>query len=167
MRRVHLAFAVLAALAACNGSGPAEGPAAGSAAGSAEASVPAKPDLAGGSLRDALALGQRTGRNVLVEYSRATCPYCRQMKKGALSDSAVREALREVVYVAFEQGAGADSFEARWGKAVTPSFVALDPTGRQLGEMVSGVVSPRDFLGYVNWVATGSGPAPTIATGGG
>jgi thiol:disulfide interchange protein len=155
---------VLAAAAvlfvACSQSGPS-----GDAA--PAPSSAAVPEVAGGSLRDALVLGQKTGRNVLLEFYGEGCPYCRQMDRDALSDGGVKAALADVVYVRMTKGRDAESFLQRFGEQVTPTYVAMKPDGSVLGKPLSGVVKAKDFSRYVAWVKTGDGPMPDVSGAGG
>ena len=120
-----------------------------------------------GDLSSALVKAKESGRNVLVFYDSESCPYSRQMRQQTLSDSKVKEALGDLVYVHVEQGVNAGEFEKRWGKPPTPTVVTLDSQGQPVGDMVSGVVGAADFVSYVDWAKTGEGPQPSIAMGGG
>ncbi|MCU0726637.1 MAG: thioredoxin family protein [Planctomycetes bacterium] len=163
---IKIALALLAGaslFAACSQSGT-NGAGEGGSAPAADAAVA---EIRGGSLRDALALGQRTGRNVLLEFYGEGCPYCRQMDKDALSDGKVKAALKEVVYVRMTKGRDADSFVQRFGEQVTPTFVAMKPDGSVLGTPVSGVVKAGDFARYVGWAKAGEGPMPNVSGAGG
>ncbi len=170
MKRVCMMIVLAAALTACskstsgNGTAPAGGDA---AAAAAPAGPPAAPEVRGGSLRDALAKGEATGRNVLVEYWSDTCPYCSQMERGALSDERVKQALPGVVYVRLTKDKDGESFVKRFGAQPTPSYVVMKPDGSALGSIVSGVVAADAFAAYVTWAKTGEGTPPQTAGKGG
>jgi len=134
----------------------------GASKGSGPAATAAK-----GEIGQALADAKAAGKNVLVEYTSKTCPYCKQMEKTVFASSVVKDALSEkVVHVRIVQEEDGSEFEERWGKQPTPTFVALDASGKQIGTPVSGALATGDFLSFVRWAADGSGPQPGVATGG-
>jgi thioredoxin-related protein len=137
-----------------------------SAAAVDEPRSPAEPEFDGHSLTRALAVAGATGRNVLIEYSSESCPFCRKMAAGALSDPVVKERLAEVVYVRVRRGENSESFEARWGERPTPTFLVLSPDGAEASSLITGSVGTRDFTRFVAWAKTAEGPEPALKTGG-
>lgn len=153
--RFAILFVVLAALVACSSSDVPEEP-----------RTPAEPEFDGASLTRALSVAEATGRNVLVEYSSESCPFCQKMEKGALSDPEVKAGLGEVVYVRIRKGENSGAFEARWGERKTPTFLVLKPDGSEASSLVTGSVSTRDFRRFVSWAKLAEGPEPALKTGG-
>ena len=131
-----------------------------------EPRTPAEPEFDGPSITRALAVADATGRNVLIEYSSESCPFCRKMESGALSDPGVKAGLAEVVYVRVRKGQSSESFEARWGERATPTFLVLTPDGAEASSLVTGSVSTRDFTRFVAWAKTAEGPEPALNAGG-
>jgi thioredoxin-related protein len=142
-------------LAACSSAGSTDEP-----------RTPAEPEFDGTSLTRALSVADATGRNVLVEYSSESCPFCQKMEKGALSDPKVKAGLAEVVYVRVRKGENSESYEARWGKRKTPTFFVLKPDGSEASSLVTGSVGTKDFTRFVAWAKTAEGPEPVLKKGG-
>jgi thioredoxin-related protein len=119
------------------------------------------------SLSEAMEVARKEGKNILVEYTDAKCPYCRQMNSQTLALTDVKASIAEnVVWVRYDVQEDASEFESKWGKMPTPTFVVLNSAGEKLGAPISGVVSAAAFKSYVSWAKTGEGPVPSFKTGG-
>ena len=118
-------------------------------------------------LDDALKLAKAEGKNVLVEYTDAKCPFCRRMNSQTLGRKDVKAALADnVVWIRYDLQKDPSEFQARWGKQPTPAFVVMNSEGETLHGPVAGVIPPSNFISYVAWAKTGEGPVPALAAGG-
>ena len=122
--------------------------------------------IEGKSLTEALALAEAASKNLLVEYWDESCPWCEKMDDQTLGDPAVQKALGKVLYVRLEKGGTGEAFAARWGESGTPSYVVMKPDGSVPGNVLTGLVAKQDFLTYLAWAETTTGPEPSPTTGG-
>jgi thiol:disulfide interchange protein len=150
---------------ACGGREPAESPEV--TVKSAETAKTAERKAAPATLDEAIALANAEGKNVLVEYTSRTCPYCRQMDSQTLANASVKSALSEkVVYFRTVKESNPTEFTDRFGSQPTPSYAVVSASGDVLHGPVSGVISASAFLSYVSWAEKGAGSAPALAPGG-
>ena len=153
---------------ACGHSEPANGPDL-SVKGMETAKTDPAPtaDAAPATMDEAIALAKAEGKNVLVEYTSKTCPFCRRMDSQTLARDDVQSALGEkAVYFRAVKEKNPKSFTERFGSNPTPSYAVVSSEGETLHGPVSGIIPAANFVAYVNWAEKGTGTVPALAPGG-
>ena len=103
-------------------------------------------------LDDAFNQAKDLSRPVLVMISEPTCRWCVKMKKGALSDSRVRQELQKYTLVKIRRSDRRQSERIQGFDGKIPSFFVMTPDGEVL-ESVVGYFKPNDFLGYLKEIS--------------
>jgi thioredoxin-like negative regulator of GroEL len=100
----------------------------------------------GPDLEAALTEARDDDKPVIVEFTADWCKPCKKFKKTVLSDSLVRESLRDVVFVECDiETTKGEEIHDRYGGGSLPSFLLLDTNGLEL-HRVSGYQEKPEFL---------------------
>jgi thioredoxin-related protein len=103
-------------------------------------------------LDKALAKAKKHGKPLLVMISEPSCRWCIKVKKGALSDPRVHEALRPYILVKLRRSDHAQSGRIKAFDGKIPSFFVLTPEGEVVDSIV-GYYQTEDFLHYLQEIS--------------
>ncbi len=96
-------------------------------------------------LPKALAVAEREGKLVMVDFYTDWCGWCRKLDETTFTDPAVRQALGQLVAVKLDAERGGRDAARRYRVAGYPTLLFLDARGVEVGR-IPGYLPPRAFL---------------------